>query len=129
MPPYLLDTTVLIDLSRNREPASSWFRRNVHQSGTLGVSTVTIAEFFAGLAIADRTLWERFIDELSHWDVSRDIALQAGIYRHDLARLGRIVLIPDALIAATAAIVGATLVTSNAKDFPMPGMRILRLGP
>ncbi len=36
--------------------------------------------------------------------------------------------IPDALMAATAIITNSTLVTNNVEDFPMPDLKLLRLG-
>ena len=52
----------------------------------------------------------------------------AGVFRFDLARQGRALQIPDALMAATAVATGSTLVTNNIKDYPMPNLRLLRLG-
>jgi predicted nucleic acid-binding protein len=126
--PFLLDTTVLIDVSRSREPAASWLQETLRQSTQVCVSAVTVAELFAGLRPALRLDWQDFIDDLTHWDVTREIAIQAGVFRYDLARRGRTILIADTLIAATAAVYGATLVTANIKDYPMPNLRLLRLG-
>ena len=44
-----------------------------------------------------------------------------------VTQLGRTMLTADAVIAATAAAVGATLVTDNIKDFPMPEIKTMRL--
>jgi predicted nucleic acid-binding protein len=52
----------------------------------------------------------------------------AGVFRYDLARQGRTLQISDALTAATAVVTGSTLVTTNVKDYPMPNLRLLRLG-
>jgi predicted nucleic acid-binding protein len=126
---YLLDTTVLIDVSRRREPASTWLEETLLRQVQVGVSAVTVAEFFAGLRPVLRAEWRDFLEGLSHWDVTRDIAIRAGILRYDLARRGRTMQGPDALIAATAIALGAALVTANVKDFLAPELEVIRLGP
>lgn len=124
---FLLDSTVLIDAGRRREPALSWFRDALRRRDEIGVSAVTLAEFFAGLRPPERTNWQTLLEDVTHWDVTREIAIQAGIFRYDFARRGRTIFTPDALIAATAVITGAALVTANVRDFPMPEIEIIRL--
>src|SRR5215203_1194113 len=75
---YLLDTTVLIDVARRKEPATSWLGDTLRRSDQVCVSAVTVAEFFAGVRPAQRIEWQRFIDGLTHWDVTREIAIRAG---------------------------------------------------
>jgi predicted nucleic acid-binding protein len=123
---FLVDTTVLIDVSRHREPALTWLRNALQRPDEVGVCAVTVAEFFAGLRPDERARWEAFIGQLTFWVTTRDMAQQAGSYRYDYARRGRVIPTADAIIAATAAAVGATLVTDNAKDFPMPGLSLIQ---
>jgi tRNA(fMet)-specific endonuclease VapC len=120
--PYLLDTTVLVDVSRGRQPALSWLNKALIRPGQVCVSTVTVAEFFAGVRPPQRGHWQAFIEQLTHWDVTTEIAIRAGTLRYDLARQGRALLIADALIAATAITHGAVLVTSNIRDFSGTGV-------
>jgi predicted nucleic acid-binding protein len=124
----LLDTTVLIDAARSREPAHSWLQDALRQSSEIGVCAVTVSEFFAGLRPEERPRWEAFVDELTFWGATRAMAKQAGIYRYEYARRGRTILIADSLIAATAIAVGAAVVTDNVKDFPMPEITTIQLG-
>jgi predicted nucleic acid-binding protein len=126
--PLLLDSTVLTDISRQREPSSSWFQDAAWGPNELCVSAVSFAEYFAGLRPEQRSSWREFISNLTHLDVTKDIAVRAGIFRFELARQGRILLIPDALIAAKAIAHRAILVTANIKDFPVSELPTNRPG-
>jgi len=65
---FLLDTTVLIEASRHREPALSWLHEALQTPDEVGVCAVIVAEFFAGLRPDERPRWESFIgaDLLGH---------------------------------------------------------------
>ena len=124
---YLLDTTALIDISKEVEPISSQIRGWLAGPNEVGICGVVVAEFFSGLRPDERPPWVSFIDRLTFWVVTRRIAIQAGIYRHDHARLGMTLSTTDTLIAAIAVSTGATLVTRNIKDFPMTGLSVLQV--
>jgi predicted nucleic acid-binding protein len=91
------------------------------------VSAVSVAELFAGLRPELRREWRDFLHELTHFDVTQDIALLAGTLRYDHTRRGQVIQIPDALIAATAIVYGAELVTANIRDFASVGVTIFVL--
>lgn len=125
---YLLDTTALIDISKEIEPISSHIRGWLDGPEEVGICGVVVAEFFTGLRPNERPLWVSFVDRLAFWDVTRRMAIQAGMYRYHHARLGVTLSTTDTLIAAVAVSVGATLVTRNIKDFPMNELSLLELG-
>jgi len=124
----LLDTTVLIDLSKNFGDVLTALNSLVASGGILGVCAISVAEFLAGVPVPQRGRWERWIADFEYWDISREAAVLAGVFRFDLARQGRTLQIPDVLMAATAVVTGSILVTNNIKDYPMPNLRLLRLG-
>jgi predicted nucleic acid-binding protein len=124
---YLLDTSALIDVSKEIEPTSSQVRRWLTGSSEVGTCGVVVAEFFAGLSANERSMWMPLIDRLAFWETTRRSAVLAGIYRYQFARLGKALSTPDTIIAAIAVNVGATLVTRNVKDFPMSDLSVLDL--
>ena len=113
---WLLDTCVIVDYLRDRPEAVELVRQAAARPA---VSAITAAELFAG---ARTVTEERRIDDLLHrllmHNVDLNIARLGGAYRR---RYGPShgVLMPDALIAATAQVHGAHLVTRNARHFPM----------
>lgn len=46
---YLLDTSVLIDFSKGREPAQSRILQLIHGGDEIGVCSIIVAEFFSGV--------------------------------------------------------------------------------
>jgi hypothetical protein len=68
----LLETTVLIDVARRREPATSWLSKNVRRPIQTCVFAVTVAEFPTGVRSEQRRDWQDFIDGLIHWEVTKE---------------------------------------------------------
>lgn len=124
---YLLDTTALIDFSKGREPARTRIQAWIDGGDELGVCAVNVAEFYAGLPPQQRALWEQFLGALQLWAITRDAAIQAGIWRYDFARQGVALTTTDTLVAAVAEEQQAILVTNNLKDYPMSGLQLLPL--
>jgi predicted nucleic acid-binding protein len=116
MTAWLLDTCVIIDYLRDRQEAVDFIR---HASARPSVSAVTVAEVLAGARTAtEQRRIEALLAQLMVHSVDLEVARLGGAYRR---RYGQShgVLIPDALIAATAQLHGARLVTRNARHFPM----------
>jgi predicted nucleic acid-binding protein len=112
----LLDTCVLIDYLRDREAAVEVIRGLASRPS---VSAVTIAELYAGIRNeAEHRRIEGLPALLDVRDVDFEIARLAGRYCLQYRR-SHGVGIPDALIAATAHLHRARLITRNARHFPM----------
>jgi predicted nucleic acid-binding protein len=124
---YLLDTTALIDFSKGREPACSQIQAWIDGGDELGVSAINVAEFYAGLPPQQRTHWEQFLGALELWSITRDAAIEAGIWRYQFARQGVALTTADTLVAAVAREQHAVNVTNNLRDFPMSGVQLLPL--
>lgn len=112
----LLDTDVIIDYLRGQVDAVAYLES---LANPLLVSVVTVAELYSGVREGEeREALEIFLSAFERVPVSEEIAVKGGLYRRDYGKSHKIGL-ADALIAATAEIRGATLVTLNTKHFPM----------
>jgi predicted nucleic acid-binding protein len=120
---YLLDTDVLIDLSKGREPARSVIPAMTAAGDRFGICAVQLAEFYAGEPRGRQPLIDALLDALPLWPISRDAAFRAGAYRRQFTLLGVTILTPDALNAAVAWAMGATILTGNVRDYPMADVR------
>src|SRR5688572_29529808 len=122
---YLLDTTAMIDISKGFEPSRSKIRNMIRGGDLLAVCSVSVAEFATGLHPPEREQWRQFLGRLLYWEISREAAFQAGIWRYDFSRRGVQLSTTDTLIAATARQHQATVITNNARHYPMPQVRLM----
>jgi predicted nucleic acid-binding protein len=114
--PLLLDTDILVDYLRGRMEAAAYLETRTEP---LLISAITVAELYAGVREGEeRRLLEQFLSAFEIVDLSREIAREGGLYRRDYGPSHGVGL-ADALIAATAAVRPARLVTLNARHFPM----------
>lgn len=123
---YLLDATVLIEFSRRREPTTSRLLSLIEQDQLVGICAVSIAELYSG-PLGDEPAMARFLDRLPCFEITREVARTAGLYRAQFLREGRKLATTDMLIAAVARAEKAILLTGNVRDFPMTDIQVERL--
>jgi len=112
----LLDTCVLIDYLRDRAAAVEFMRR---LEARPAVSVISAAELYAGSRPpAEQQRIDALLAQLLVKEIDLEIARLGGTFCQQYRR-SHGVEIPDALIAATAQVHGARLVTRNARHFPM----------
>ena len=112
----LIDTDVLIDYLRANADAVSYVE-NIPDVPL--ISVITVAELHAGVREgSERTALTNFIEAFEIAPPTKQIATASGLYRRDFGASHGVSL-NDALIAATAHVNNAELVTLNRKHFPM----------
>ncbi|NJL99612.1 MAG: type II toxin-antitoxin system VapC family toxin [Synechococcaceae cyanobacterium SM2_3_2] len=112
----LLDTDVLIDYLRGQEQAVAYLEILTEH---LLISSITVAELYAGVREGnERKTLDEFINAFDVVMVSKEITQIGGLYRRHYAKSHKIGL-ADAVIAATADLSQATLVTLNREHYPM----------
>jgi predicted nucleic acid-binding protein len=114
--PLLIDTDVLIDYLREQSEAVTYIEGLTEP---LLISAITMAELYAGVREGkERLALDTFMTAFKVVPLDREIAVKGGLFRRDYKTSHRVGL-ADALIAATAEVKQATLVTLNKKHFPM----------
>lgn len=122
---FLLDTDVLIDVCRGREPVATWVRSLPEQGHALCCCDITIAEYYSGEARGAYPRRDALVSSLLYLETPVEVAEVAGKFRHTFAARGIALSTQDVLIAATAAHHGAVVLTRNVKDFPMDDVRVM----
>jgi predicted nucleic acid-binding protein len=125
----LLDTDAVINILNGVRATQDFVDRLLTTGDTLSSCDVVVTEVLSGTRPADRHNVGVFMDTLDFLPSTPDVGRIAGQWRFDLARRGVTLATPDAIIAATALVWHATLVTGNTRHFPMPDLSILPLPP
>ena len=112
----LIDTDVIIDYLRGFPKAVEYLEK---QTSTLFLSSITIAELYAGVKDGEeKFILDQFIEAFEIVDVTTEIAIEGGLYKRDYIKSHGVGL-ADSIIAACAILVNAALVTLNKNHFPM----------
>lgn len=124
--PGLIDSDILIDATRNFPDAKAFLDRQRAADG-IQVSIVSAMELIAGCRnAADLRQVQQFLERTTVLPISASVSQTAyGWMRAFFLSHG--LLIPDALIAATAFEAGLALYSKNTRHFEMlPGLRAVR---
>jgi toxin FitB len=129
---YLIDTNIISELARKIPDAG--VKKFFGDTPRILVSTILFHELQFGLATAPENQTMRlgaFVAAMRHRfgqraiPVTLEIAETAGQLRATQKNAGRILTVSDALMAATAMVHGASLVTRNVKDFAGLELRLV----
>jgi predicted nucleic acid-binding protein len=124
MPDYLLDSGILIRHLRNR-PGYLALLQRLGQDGDLHIASFSRVEIVRGTRDHERASTFLLLDSLITDALDSETADRAGQLIRTWQAQGVVLSGPDALIAATALRTGATLVTTNARHFPMPDLIVI----
>ena len=123
---FLVDTSVLIDALNGKRGRSEALRDLVRQDHTMGSCAVTVAEICAGMHPSEAAATDALLSRLRYNETPPELARIARRLQYDWRRKGHTLSLADVLIAATALHYGLTLITDNAKHFPMPELTLHR---
>lgn len=123
---YLFDTDVLIDYFKKQQYAIDLVTALIHKAD-LATSVIVVAELRVGWNEKEAATYLPILHTLfPSVGITNDIAELGGKFRRDYQTKGKAILLPDALIAATAIHHNLTLLTRNTKDFPMPELQMVK---
>jgi predicted nucleic acid-binding protein len=123
---YLLDTTVLLDFAHGREGASELMNRLFADAEILYTCDVVTCEALSGGDDLERSVIGGVLDALEYVALEPDAARWAAAARRAGRSSPGARSLADALIAATAWSLTATVVTRNPRDFERLGIPVLR---
>lgn len=122
---YLIDTDILIWVLRGNIKYEEYLQ-DLKDKDSLSLSTITIAEIYKNVFPSEMVKTENLIQEFYTWDVTEQIAKQAGLYWQQYIKRLQNFTISDCLIAATANVNDLTLASLNTKHFPMKDIKMLK---
>ncbi|HTQ96356.1 MAG TPA: type II toxin-antitoxin system VapC family toxin [Candidatus Acidoferrum sp.] len=131
---FLLDTTVWIDLIRTNSPSIRQ-KLSQHTSAVIGLSIITLCELQFGLErhaqshphlhVRRQSLLAAILAPFQIYALDQSVVQIYGRIRAALQSSGAGIGPLDTFIAAQALSLGATLITSNTKEFSrVPGLPI-----
>jgi predicted nucleic acid-binding protein len=124
---YLFDTTVAIDWSLGHTGVKDVVTACVEETSLLYTCDVVTCEALSGGTDDERDVIRRFLAALEYVALDPDGAASAGELRR-LARRSRGRSLGDALIAALARRLDATIVTRKASDYAAYEVKVLAYG-
>jgi predicted nucleic acid-binding protein len=115
----LIDTTIAVDHLRGVSPAADLLTALIDTGDDLMASQLVRFELLAGIRDRELVAFEEFCSALRWVEVTENVARVAGQlarrYRKSHSGIGAV----DYLIAATAIVIDADLLTTNVRHFPM----------
>lgn len=122
---YLLDTTLIVDHAHGYEPAMQLLQRLFENGADLFTCDVVVCEALSGGTDDHRQVVGRLLRALDYVATDLSAAHAAGEARLERHRAGGKLGLGDALIAAVARGLEATIVTRNRPDFERDGASVL----
>lgn len=122
---YLLDTTLIVDHAHGYEPAMQLLHRLYEEGAELFTCDVVVCEALSGGSDEHLAVVSRLLEPLDYVATDPTATRRAGDARLRRHRSGGKLGLGDALIAAVADGLGATVVTRNRPDFERQGAAVL----
>lgn len=124
---FLLDTSVLIDTLRLRHGRKELLASLLADGHNLATTAINIAEVYSGMRLAEEKRTTLFLSAMECYAIDTATGEHAGRLRNLWAGKGKVIALPDIIVAAVSIERGCTLMTDNRKDFPMPELKLYPL--
>jgi predicted nucleic acid-binding protein len=121
---YLLDTSFVVDYLRGEPAAVERFGQLFRDGDEPYVNEVILCELAVGIRQTDDPGFAAFVRVVSFAQPGPGTAIEAGAWRRSARGRGRTLSVSDALIAAAASALNATLLTRNLRDFQLAPLMI-----
>lgn len=121
----LIDTNVFVDHLRGKNEATEFLKGCINKYDIVYYSVITRIELMTGMRQNEESIINELLEIFKEVNVSKEIAYSAGLYMNKYEKSHGIN-VPDAIIAATARSLNASLYTLNLKHFPMQDFKIDR---
>jgi predicted nucleic acid-binding protein len=121
---YLLDTTLIIDHAHGYAPAMRLLEDLFEAGGDLLTCDVVVSEALSGGSDEHRAVVSTLLRALEYVSTDPQTAARAGAARLERHQAGGRLGLGDALIAAVAKSLDATVVTRNRPDFARQGASV-----
>ncbi|MEX2619557.1 MAG: type II toxin-antitoxin system VapC family toxin [Egibacteraceae bacterium] len=115
----VLDTSVAVDHLRGHQPATQLLDALLDSQVTLVTSEVVRFELLAGARPANEQALETFLEVLDWVPVTEAVARRAVAFARGFRGSHSGIDTADYLVAATATVLDAPLLTTNVRHFPM----------
>lgn len=123
----LLDTTVLIDVLRNKRNRRALLAELVESGHTLATAAINIGEVYSGMRPEEQAQTDVFLNSLECYPLTAATARRAGSLKFEWAQKGQTLTLADMIVAATSLEHNLTLMTDNRKDFPLSNLNFYPL--
>lgn len=120
---YVLDSSFLIDHLRGERRATARFLEMNETGDELMVSDIGAAEVWSGRP-SEHPRVAALLRYLEFVQPGPETSMTAGRWRAEARERGRMLGLPDALIAATADHLDATVLTRDVRDFALTPVRV-----
>ncbi|MBA2414503.1 MAG: type II toxin-antitoxin system VapC family toxin [Geodermatophilaceae bacterium] len=115
----LVDTSVIVDHLRGSVAATALLEAWVDTDESLAASELTRFELLSGVRPAEQDALEALFSVFAWVPVTEDACRHAGAFARTYRRSHSGIGVVDYLLAGTAQTLGADLVTTNVRHFPM----------
>ena len=127
----MLDTDFLIDLMRGHEGAARLLEDLLEGTDPVGISAITVMQLYHGVArvaapAAEAAKIENALKAIATYDLTREIAAEAGRIDGELVVRGEAIDPADVIIGTTAIRRNEPVVTRNSRHFSrIKGLRLV----